>query len=229
VNRATDRSTMVRPDRIRMQGIGPPAHLYGCEAQQSGCARGKSGGTVAFRAELVDFAAFYERTYPVAYRTALAICGEPALAADATQDAYLSAYREREHFRGEAPAGAWLHRIVVRAAIAGLRHRRVTWIGPAEPPRGDDQPWIAPDAVAPLDLRRALDVLTPTQRAAVVLRYYHDLDYADIASILDTSPGNVGSLLSRALDRLRTELNDKDELPALAGAVAGAGEAGHGR
>ncbi len=184
---------------------------------------------MAFRAELIDFAAFYERTYPVAFRTALAICGDPALAADATQDAYLSAYREREHFRGEAPAGAWLHRIVVHAAIAGMRHRKVTWIGPAEAALGDDQPWLPPDAVAPLDLRRALDVLTPTQRAAIVLRYYHDFDYAEIASILETSPGNVGSLLSRALDRLRIELDDGDELPALAGAAAGAGEAGHGR
>ena len=182
---------------------------------------------MAFRAELADFSAFYERTYPLAYRTALAICGDPGLAADVTQDAYLSAYRERERFRGEAPAGAWLHRIVVRAALAGLRHRRVIWLGPAEL-SADETSWSAPDAIAPLDLRRALDVLAPTQRAAIVLRYYHGLDYAAIASILDTSAGNVGSLLSRALDRLRIELEDPDQ-PALAGAAAGTGEAGHGR
>jgi RNA polymerase sigma-70 factor, ECF subfamily len=180
---------------------------------------------VAFRAELADFAAFYERTYPSSYRTALAICGDPGLAADVTQDAYLAAYRQRDGFRGAAPAGAWLHRILVRAAIAGLKNRRVTWLGPSEPP-STEPPWSAPDALAPLDLRRALDLLPATQRAAIVLRYYHGCDYATIATVLDTSSGNVGSLLSRALDRLRTELDDADQ-PALV--AVGAGEAGHGR
>ena len=42
------------------------------------------------RATLADFGAFYERTYPSAYRTAYAIVGEAALAADAVQDAYLA-------------------------------------------------------------------------------------------------------------------------------------------
>jgi DNA-directed RNA polymerase specialized sigma24 family protein len=57
-----------------------------------------------------------------------------------------------------------------------------------------------------LSILDALDVLTPQARAAVVLRYYHDYDYATIARILGTSAGNVGVLLTRSLDRLKSEL-----------------------
>jgi RNA polymerase sigma-70 factor (ECF subfamily) len=163
---------------------------------------------MAFRGELADFARFYESTYPGAYRTALAIVREPGAAADIAQDAYVKAYRERHRFRGDAPVAAWLHRIVVNEAISGIRKRSrgpreidmsAAWgvtSGPGEPGR-------AADRLAILD---ALDVLTPRARAAVVLRYYHDYDYATIARILGTSAGNVGVLLTRSLDRLKTEL-----------------------
>jgi len=80
--------------------------------------------TVAFRLEIADFGAFYERTYDMAYRTVLGIVRDPGLAADVTQEAYISAYRQRDRFRGEAPSGAWLHRIVVNQALGALRHDR---------------------------------------------------------------------------------------------------------
>src|SRR5262245_38040800 len=81
---------------------------------------------VAFRREIADFATFYERTYDLAYRTALGIVREPALAADVTQEAYVAAYRERERFRGDAPPQAWLHRIVVNKALSAARTRPAT-------------------------------------------------------------------------------------------------------
>ena len=85
---------------------------------------------MAFRLEIADFGAFYERTYDVAYRTALGIVRDPALAADVTQDAYVAAYRHRRRYRGDAPATAWLHRIVVNQALTALRRRRATrrWV-----------------------------------------------------------------------------------------------------
>ena len=82
------------------------------------------------RATLADFGAFYERTYPTAYRTAYAIVGEPALAADAVQDGYLSAFRQRSRFRGDGPAEAWLNRIVVNTSISATRRRRIRWVDP---------------------------------------------------------------------------------------------------
>jgi RNA polymerase sigma-70 factor, ECF subfamily len=162
---------------------------------------------VAFRAEIDDFGAFYEGSYPRAYRTALAIVRDPGLAADVTQDAYASAFRDRARFRGEAPAAAWFHRILVNAALAGLRRQSSR---PREIPAdemlrgvGRDESQASTDRLSVLS---ALGVLDPRSRAAVVLRYYHDYDYATIAKVLGTSPGNVGVLLSRALDRLRPAL-----------------------
>lgn len=161
--------------------------------------------TVAFRLEIADFGAFYERTYNGAYRMALGIVRDPALAADVTQEAYVAAYRHRDRYRGEAPSNAWLHRIVVNEALAALRRRRTT------SPVHDLSPWMAPDlaggSVARLALLQALDVLPPRQRAAVILRYYHDYDYATIARILETSTTNVGAMLSRALDKLKVALD----------------------
>ncbi len=172
------------------------------------------GSTVAFRAQIEDFTALYERTYQPVYRTVLGICGDAALAADLTQDAYVAAYRNRATFRGDVPVDAWLHRIAVNAALAGLRRRRVRWAEPLDTAihdRSSAPPDEGPDA----DLQRALLQLQPQARAAVVLRYYLDLDYASIATVLGTTSGNVGSLLSRSLDRMRRELTTEVPSPSL--------------
>jgi len=169
---------------------------------------------MAFRSQVDDIAGLCERTYPAVFRTALAICGDAGLASDVTQDAYESAYRERARFRGQVPVEAWLHRIAVNAALSGLRRRRVRWAQPLNPIR-DDRPATPPDPTDRVALADALGHLDPRTRAAVVLRYYHDFDYATIASILDTTAGNVGVLLSRALDRLRVDLEAADARPVL--------------
>jgi RNA polymerase sigma factor (sigma-70 family) len=169
---------------------------------------------MAFRLEIADFGAFYERTYAAAFRTALAIVRDATIAADVTQEAYVSAYTNRDAFRGDSPSQAWLHRIVVNQSLSALRRRRtvVRQIEAVEPGRVDDT-LVAADRVA---LDGALGRLAPKQRAAVVLRYYHDYDYATIALILGTTSTNVGALLSRALDRLRIELEPPAQAPALA-------------
>jgi RNA polymerase sigma-70 factor (ECF subfamily) len=167
--------------------------------------------SVAFRLEIADFGAFYERTYDVAYRTALGIVRDSGLAADVTQEAYVSAYRQRERFRGEAPSAAWLHRIVVNQALSALRRR------PATRQDADLTQFITPDNAAGttsrLALFDALEGLAHRHRAAVILRYYHDYDYATIAQILGTTSSNVGAMLTRALDRLRVAL-DPEPSPA---------------
>jgi len=169
---------------------------------------------MAFRLEIADFGAFYEHTYHSAYRTALAIVREAALAADVTQEAYVSAYAKREAFRGDSPSQAWLHRIVVNKSLSALRGRRavVRELSPAEAGLSDETGGSA-DRVT---LGAAIGRLAPTQRAAIVLRYYHDYDYESIALILGTTSSNVGALLSRALDRLRAELEQPAQATALA-------------
>ena len=164
---------------------------------------------MAFRLEIADFGTFYERTYPVAYRTALGIVRDPGLAADVTQEAYVSAYRHRDRYRGDAPSGAWLHRIVVHQALAALRRGRAASQVVDLSPSMVADPDGAAGATSRLVLLDALGSLPPRQRAAVILRYYHDYDYATIAQILGTTSTNVGAMLSRALDRLRLVLDSE--------------------
>jgi RNA polymerase sigma-70 factor (ECF subfamily) len=161
-----------------------------------------------------SFAELYAATQARAFRTALAIVGDAALAADVTQDAYLAAFRRRSSFRGEGPLEAWLMRILVNAALSATRRRRVRWIHPLpeDGPAGVDEPAAA---VTRVSLLAALQTLGPRERAAVVLRFYNDFDYATIARCLGTTTGTVGSLLSRAMPRLRAELEfDDDEVRA---------------
>jgi RNA polymerase sigma-70 factor, ECF subfamily len=177
--------------------------------------------------DLADFGSFYERTYPTTHRVAYGIVGEAGLADDVTQDAYVAAYRERARYRGDGPAEAWLYRIVVNTAVSTLRRQRILRIGPADVDALDrrpaaDAPGAPDDRLAIAEGLRALDVRS---RSAVVLRYYVDLDYATIASILDTSTANVGVILTRALDRLRTLIEPAPE-PAQAAVAREAGQHG---
>ena len=112
---------------------------------------------------------------------------------------------------GATPGHAWLHRIVVNAALSAVRRRRdiVGEVALVDAGRPDD----TRNTNDRLALFAALDELTPRQRAAVVLRYYHDYDYATIARILGMTTNAVGAMLSRALDRLKDEL-DKPQVAA---------------
>lgn len=162
---------------------------------------------MAFLGELEDFGAFYERTYPLAYRTAWAILRDSGAAADAVQDAYVAAYKERARFRGEAPAGSWLLRIVSNVALSAVRRPRprlvaIDGVEAVLPAPADDLGRSADHLV----LDDALAGLDPRSRAAIVLRYYADLDRAEIAKALGTNANNVGVILHRALEKLERDL-----------------------
>lgn len=181
---------------------------------------------MVFKGQVEDFGGTYERTYPAVYRTILAISGDPALAAELAQDTFVTAYRQRATFRGDVPFDAWVHRIAVNMTLSTLRRRRVRWAEPFDPAR-HDRPGRTADLGDAVDVQRALRRLEPRQRAAIVLRFYHDFDYATIASIMGVTTGTVGATLSRAMDRLRHDLEWVE--PARAGTGRATGEADHGR
>jgi RNA polymerase sigma factor (sigma-70 family) len=181
---------------------------------------------MAFKGDLEDFGGFYERAYPQAYRVALGITGDRALADDVAQEAFARAFRDRSRFRGDAPGSAWIHRIVVNEALDALRRRRWTRSLDAQVVELAVRPDGSAAVADRLSIEGALAGLAPKQRAAVVLRYYVDMDYATIASVLGTTAGNVGVMLTRSLDRLRNQLE-----PGATGdaAVDPAQEVSHGR
>ena len=144
-----------------------------------------------------------DRLWAVALRT---VC-DPEEAADALQDAMVSAFRRAADFRGESAVTTWLHRIVVNASLDRLRRRAARPVLAA----GDEQAFealVAQDgdparaADTRLDVDAALRVLPPQQRAALVLVDMLGFAVADAAAILDVSPGTVKSRCARARARL---------------------------
>ncbi|MBW8487061.1 RNA polymerase sigma factor SigM [Actinomadura parmotrematis] len=175
-------------------------------------ARHAQGDPHAF-AELVN--RHRDRMWAVALRT----LGDPEEAADALQDACLSAFRAAGRFRGDAAVTTWLHRIVVNACLDRVRRRSVR---PATP-MGDD---AAFDAVAPkmpdptdahgvsLDVREALAALPFEQRAALVLVDMMGYSVEDAARVLEVPAGTIKSRCARGRARLAPLLGHHRNRPA---------------
>lgn len=144
---------------------------------------------------------------PSLYRLARLLSDDSAAAEDLVQDALMRAWKSWPRVCAAEDRAAYVRRILVNAARTGWRRRwRVEW------PSGMISAPSAHDAYQQVDDRaqliEALGVLAPRQRAAVVLRYFCDLDDAAIADLLSCSRATVRSQVSRALAQLRiTELN----------------------
>jgi RNA polymerase sigma-70 factor (sigma-E family) len=154
------------------------------------------------------FAGFMAAALPGLLRFGYVLTGDQHRGEDLVQGALVSTYRKWKHMRREDPY-AYVRRAMVNAHTSlWRRHRRETPLpddfdqpGPGRGPAGYDD----------VDLvLRALRVLPPRQRALMVLRYYDDLNEAEIARALGCSPGTVKSQASRALRSLRRELDRSD-------------------
>jgi RNA polymerase sigma-70 factor (ECF subfamily) len=153
------------------------------------------------------------------YRVARAILGDAEAASDVTHEAYARAYERWDRYDPRRPVRPWLQGIAANLALDALRRRRVRRIVARLEDVGDlahgDQLDPASDIVRRHAVEDGLATLRPEVRAALVLRHYHGYDYAEIASLLGTSPGNVGSMLSRGHAALRACLAAVlDEAPA---------------
>jgi RNA polymerase sigma-70 factor (ECF subfamily) len=150
-----------------------------------------------------------DRLWAVALRT----LGDPEEAADALQDAMISAFRRASSFRGDSAVTTWLHRIVVNACLDRMRRRAAR---PAT--TGTDQqaldiaavaralPDPSSDSDTSLDVMSALRLLPPDQQAALVLVDMFGYPVADAAEVLGVSVGTVKSRCSRGRVRLLPHL-----------------------
>ena len=151
-----------------------------------------------------------DRLWAVALRT----LGHREEAADALQDALLSAFRAGRSgsaWRGDSAVTTWLHRIVVNACLDRARRRAVR---PADPLPDHDTPALAGpgDAVASgltrLDVEAALRRLPVEQRAALVLVDMYGWPVEEAAVVLDCPTGTVKSRCARGRARLLPLLRD---------------------
>ena len=141
-----------------------------------------------------------DRMYAVAVRTT----NHRELAADAVQEAFISAFRRAEAYRGDAAVTTWLHRIVVNACLDRLRRektsvRRAGDLGELDLPDLHDH---HASVEARLDVREALARLPEGQRMALVLVDMHGLPVAEAAAVLGVAEGTVKSRCSRGREAL---------------------------
>jgi RNA polymerase sigma-70 factor, ECF subfamily len=161
------------------------------------------------------------------YRTPLVhylgrMTGDSAAAEDLAQEVFLRIYRARSQYAPSAKFTTWIFRIATNLALNARRDgryrqaeisiqeegnsddggRRVLEIPDGKP--GAEQYLLARDRAELI--RRAVEELPEKQRAAVLLHKYEDMDYGQIAGVLNCSESALKSLLFRAYETLRVKL-----------------------
>jgi len=167
-----------------------------------------AGGPAAYRPGVkADFDRLYRATYQRIFATLMMILRNPAAAEDATQEAYLRAFRAWAGWKQDAPAEAWMYRIALNVAFTHRRRERLHDVGEVlrrlgRPREHDPTEMTQPDVV------RELRALPPKQAAAVVLRHVHGFTNREIAVALNVPERTVASRLAAAKSRLRSRLGD---------------------
>ncbi|MBC8496661.1 MAG: sigma-70 family RNA polymerase sigma factor [Chloroflexi bacterium] len=181
------------------------------------CAQG--GDLEAFNRLVLDY---QDMLYNQAYR----VIGEPDAAEDATQEAFISAYRKLHTYRGGSFKG-WLLRIVTNACYDELRQRKRKPVAPLEPRNEDGEEfespaWIVDPGESPEQaiqrrelagaIQWCLDQLSTDFRMVVVLVDVQGLDYAEASQVIEKPLGTVKSRLARARHRMQDCLQKFREL-----------------
>ncbi len=170
-----------------------------CETESQLIAEAKAGNKEAF-SELVE--KYQKPVFSVCYR----MLGTPTAAEDAAQEAFIRAYQALDRYDPERSFATWILSIASNYSIDQLRKKKVTILSMDS----DKHAWLAPPDPGPSPEKVALDKeknalvqailadLTETDRAAVILQYWHDYSYKEIAETLDLSSSAVKSRLFRA-------------------------------
>ena len=166
--------------------------------------------TRAQRGETAAYEEIVQRYQQMAFRTAYVITGSAADAEDATQEAFVKAYRALASFRLGAEPRPWLLRIVANEARNRVRSRgrrqqvELRLAGSFRPGGAAPSPEAA--TVAAEDTKRLLrfvNELSEEDRLVIAHRYFLELSGEETAAALGIPEGTVKSRLSRALGRLR--------------------------
>lgn len=186
-------------------------------------------------AELIDFArggdldafnrlilTYQGLTFNIAYR----LMNDVAEAEDVTQDAFISAYRKLDSFRGGS-FKAWLLRIVTNTGYDALRKRKRQATLPLEPANDNDEDFIQPvwltdpkespeETTARIELgvviQRCMEALATDYKTVVLLVDVQGMNYSEAAEIVGTPLGTIKSRLARARKKLQICLQDAEEL-----------------
>jgi RNA polymerase sigma-70 factor (ECF subfamily) len=152
-----------------------------------------------------DFDALYRESRDDVFAYAATLLRDSAAAEDVTALAFERAYSKRSRFNARRGSPrAWLFGIARNAALDELRSRKraaeAQIPGPLEEPGPDEAAEFAAERDA---VRAALSRLPAKDREVIALKFHADLSHAEIADVLGISPTNAGTLLHRAMTKLR--------------------------
>ncbi len=175
------------------------------------------------KGDLDAFNLLVESYQTAVFNLCLRMLSAPQTAEDATQEAFIAAYRNLDKFRGGS-FRSWLFRIAANACYDELRRRKARPAASLDEPIGSgERKFDAPDsAPSPEDraeqselhdlLAQALAEIPADQRLAITLCDVQGLDYAAIAEVMECSLGTVKSRIARGRARLRAILLAQEEL-----------------
>jgi RNA polymerase sigma-70 factor (ECF subfamily) len=152
------------------------------------------------------------------YRLALSILDDPSEAEDGTQETFLAVLRALDSFREDAAFKTWLFSITINVCRSRLQRRkslgRLQQILQSLFQLHGEQ--IHPenkaiDNESDAELWHAIRTLDDRHRIPIVLRYYHDLPIADIATMLNVPAGTIHSRLNHAREKLRIFLKEESQ------------------
>lgn len=176
------------------------------------------------------------------YACAVHMLGDRGEAEDAVQETFLRAWRAIDRFDGRAELSTWLYRICINVSLNTLRRRKRVDAADiadprvpepaADPTQGQTDPRHAAQAIQLYGrLATALDALSPSLRATVVLVLLEGMPQKEASEVLGCSEGTIAWRVHEARRRLRAALGDhlEEDASASASASAGAGAAPAGR
>jgi RNA polymerase sigma-70 factor (ECF subfamily) len=181
-------------------------------------ARDRKLAILASRGDVGAFRHLVREHSGLVYRVALRILGVQE-AQDASQEAWIRAWRNIENFRGESAFSTWLYRITVNTCLSARRkesrRKEREFSGDElpflpEPDGGDADPEAAAlSAHQREELLAALDHVRADHRAALVLRHMEGLSYAEIAQVLEVPEGTAKGWVSRGRAALLVVLDEQ--------------------
>ncbi|ULQ47581.1 sigma-70 family RNA polymerase sigma factor [Flagellatimonas centrodinii] len=166
----------------------------------------------ATRGEASAQSAIYRRFERPAFTLARRMVNDPDGAADVLQDAFVTAFRTLHQFRGDAPFGRWLRRVVVTQALMYLRAQR-RWQDLFVPTNDVIEAQIGQEDLHTLDLERVLSTLPDVPRTVLWLYHVEGYTHVEIAALCDRTVSFSKSQLSRAHARLRQQFGGAPSVP----------------
>ena len=201
-------------EKVRIKNAYSIRKRRNVSADQERVTRALEGDQDAFTDLVLD----YQRAV---YNLTFRMLGDSVEAEDAAQEAFIRAYRKLDHYDMQRSFKTWVLAIASHYCIDVIRKRRLSWLSLDDLLPGQMMSAIesrsieelAMDSERERTMQELLALLKPDERAIIILRYWNDLSYEEIAEALETNVGVVKSRLFRARQALANQIKVRSARP----------------